>query len=317
MSDKQRMRSEDWLDYIRKNAGNVPLEKIKEAIKELNSIKQDVQKREEEERELAAKKAQRERELERERKETEHIEAVTSMDLPLDFENVFNTDTRTQGIHTDSIPDGLIMSLTTLGRVDIEYISSVTGQDYKTVITALKGSIYQNPETWGECFYKGWETSDEYLSGNLMRKYAAAKEADKKYRGYFADNVAAITKVLPPSVASEDIYITLGSPWVPEDIINDFVTHILDTPQCPYTGTVHDELTGTWELWDKSAYFNNLRVTNLYGTSRINALHIIERTLNMKTVAVKDTVPCGRCRSSRRRRCYRSWAPRRWGKPYR
>ena len=306
MNDKQHLSSEDWLDYIRQNAGNVPLEKIKEAIKELNSIRQDIQKREEEERERAEKKARRERELERKRKETEHIEAVTSMELPTDFENVFNNDTRAQGIHTDSIPDGLIMSLNTLGRVDIEYISSVTGQDYKTVITALKGSIYQNPETWGECFYKGWETSDEYLSGNLMRKYAAAKEADKKYRGYFADNVAAITRVLPPSVASEDIYITLGSPWVPEDIINDFVTHILDTPQCPYTGTVHDELTGTWELWDKSAYFNNLRVTNLYGTSRINALHIIERTLNMKTVAVKDTVPCATNKSGKRQEINKS-----------
>ncbi len=119
MSDTQHLSSEDWLDYIRRNAGNVPLEKIKEAIKELNSIRQDIQKREEE-RALAEKKAQRERELERKRKESEHIEAVTSMDLPTDFENVFNNDTRAQGIHTDSIPDGLIMSLTTLGRVDIE-----------------------------------------------------------------------------------------------------------------------------------------------------------------------------------------------------
>lgn len=91
------------------------------------------------------------------------------MDLPFDWENAFNQDVRTQGIHADSISDGLIFSLSNLGRVDIEYISSITGEVYKTIIGALKGSIYQNPETWGECFYKGWETSEEYLSGNGRR----------------------------------------------------------------------------------------------------------------------------------------------------
>ena len=105
----------------------------------------------------------------KERKEA-HIREVTCMDLPLDWNNIFNSDVRTQGVHAESIPDALIMSLNTLGKVDIEYISSVTGTDYKTVISTLKGSIYQNPLTWNECFYQGWETAEEYLSGNLMRK---------------------------------------------------------------------------------------------------------------------------------------------------
>lgn len=97
----------------------------------------------------------------------------------MDWNNIFNFDIRTQGVHTDSIPDALIMSLSTLGRVDIEYISSITGADYKTVICTLKGSIYQDPEVWQECFYKGWETAEEYLSGNLMHKWKAANEARK------------------------------------------------------------------------------------------------------------------------------------------
>ena len=108
-------------------------------------------RKEKREREEAARKAREEKE----RKEA-HIQEVTCMDLPLDWNNVFNSDVRTQGVHTDSIPDALIISLTTLGKVAIEFISSITGADYKTVIGTLKGSIYQNPDTWGECFYKGW-----------------------------------------------------------------------------------------------------------------------------------------------------------------
>ena len=78
--------------------------------------------------------------------------------------------------------------------VDIEFISAISGADYKTVICTLKGSIYQNPEKWSECFYKGWETADEYLSGNLMQKLKTARDANKEYNGYFVDNIKAIEK---------------------------------------------------------------------------------------------------------------------------
>lgn len=133
----------------------------------------------------------------------------------MDWDNLFSGDPRAEGVHADSIPDGLILSLSNLGRVDIEYISAITGADLKTVICTLKGSIYQNPDTWGECFYKGWETAEEYLSGNMVQKWKTAKETDEKYKGYFAENIKAIEKVLPPSVSAEDIYITLptGKIW--------------------------------------------------------------------------------------------------------
>lgn len=288
-------------------------EDISKIIDKLSGVKRkkesiEAKKRQQEERE----RREREAREAKERKEA-HIREVTSMDLPLDWENAFNQDVRTQGIHADSISDGLIYSLSNLGRVDIEYISSITGEDYKTIIGALKGSIYQNPETWGECFYKGWETSEEYLSGNMMRKWKVAKEADKDYNGYFADNIKAIEKVLPPTVATKDIYVTLGSPWVPADIIDDFIIHLFGSSERypVYDGnrilvlesykTLHDEITGTWEIPFKNRYKHDVKVTRAYGTDRINALQILERTLNMKSVAITDEVVCGTNSSGKKR----------------
>lgn len=294
-------------------AGNIDSQyssdEIEEIIGKLRAAKHIAEKREENERRRREKEeAERKAREEKERKEA-HIREVTSMDLPLDWENAFNQDVRTQGIHADSISDGLIYSLSNLGRVDIEYISSITGEDYKTIIGALKGSIYQNPETWGECFYKGWETSEEYLSGNMMRKWKAAKDANKEYNGYFADNIRAIEKVLPPTVATKDIYVTLGSPWVPADVIDDFIEYLLgDWRRHWYSindeedfHTKHDELTGTWEIPFKSRYNHDVKVTRTYGTDRINALHILERTLNMKSVAVTDEVVCNTNSSGKKR----------------
>lgn len=288
-------------------------EDISKIIDKLSGVKRkkesiEAKKRQQEERE----RREREAREAKERKEA-HIREVTSMDLPLDWENAFNQDARTQGVHADSISDGLIYSLSNLGRVDIEYISSITGEDYKTIIGTLKGSIYQNPETWGECFYKGWETAEEYLSGNMMRKWKAAKKADKEYNGYFADNIKAIEKVLPPTVATKDIYVTLGSPWVPADIIDDFIIHLFGSSERypVYDGnrilvlesykTLHDEITGTWEIPFKNRYNHDVKVTRTYGTDRINALHILERTLNMKSVAVTDEVVCNTNSSGKKR----------------
>lgn len=279
---------------------NFSPEQIQELINTLSSAKQSATQRERNER-LRKKREERERKEREEReRQARHIDEVTCMDLPLDWENAFNGDERTKGVHVDSIPDALVMSLTTLGRVDIEYISSITGVEYKTVICTLKGSIYQNPDTWGECFYKGWETAEEYLSGNLMRKWNAASKANDKYNGYFADNLRAIEKVLPPAVATKDIYITLGSPWVPADVIDDFILHLFGEPyyyqyysdeqKAAIFNTRHDEITGTWEIRNKSRYNHSVAVTSTYGTNRIEALHILENTLNMKAVKVTDEV---------------------------
>ena len=229
--------------------------------------------------------------------EEKRIEEINCMDLPLDWENAFAQDERTASVACESAADGLILSLNNLGRVDIEYISQITGKDCKTVISALKGSIFQNPDTWDECFYKGWETSEEYLSGNLIRKRKAASEANEKYNGYFAENIEAINKVLPPTVAAKDIYVTLGSPWIPTDIIDDFIHHLFGEPRfygkkLETMETIHDDITGTWEIPCKSRYNHSVGVQKTYGTQRMEALHILEKTLNLKTVAVMDEVSC-------------------------
>ncbi|MDE7280572.1 MAG: hypothetical protein K2N36_02385, partial [Ruminiclostridium sp.] len=273
------------------------LQKMQVNAKRREKAEQERKEREEYERKVRE---------EQERKEA-HIREVTCMDLPLDWENVFNSDPRTQGVHTDSPSDALVMSLTTLGKVDIEYMASITGLEYKEIIGALRGSIYQNPLTWEECFYKGWETADEYLSGNIIRKRRAARKANIRYRGYFSENIKALQAVLPPTVAADEIYVTLGSPWVPTDIIDDFIRNIYKR-KCRIMNdnedtlsVKHDEITGTWEIPLKTRYNHSVIDTKTYGTERLEALHILERTLNMKSVTVTDTVPCKTNTSGKKR----------------
>ncbi len=289
------------------------------ALNELKKAKErysDAIRKTNKEREAKAEKERKEKE----EQEEEHVRQVTAMEIPMDWDNSFYCDARATDVHAESIADGLVLSLTTLGMVDIEYISAVTGEDIVAVISALKGSIYQNPEKWDELFYKGWETQEEYLSGNLYRKWKAAKVANEKYKGYFEDNVKAIETILPAPLHHEDIYITLGSPWVPADVIDDFIEYLFgEAPELKNKHTVsdrkryseslkvkHDEMTGSWDIPIKHRYYCSIGATVDYGTSKINALHILEKTLNMKTVAVYDTYDCPAALSGKRKELNKS-----------
>ena len=244
----------------------------------------------------------------REKKRLEHVDEVTRMELPIDYVNAFGDDDRAS-VHCETLSEALMTSLDMLGLVDIEFIAAITGKDMKTVIENLRGSIYQNPLHWNEVFYKGWETADEYLSGNLMHKYMVAKEANEQYNGYFQNNVTALEGILDPEISSDDIYVSLGSPWVPTDIIDDFIGYLafggnLSSREAGEyyafcrdrnLSVRHDEYTGYWEIPRKSRFRESVfhgmfeEVSyKTYGTERMDMLCILENTLNMKTLSVYD-----------------------------
>lgn len=259
------------------------------AIKRLEEEQRKLEAIEEERREEARKKE------EARQREVEHI---TSMELPLDWENIFHDDDRAKDTCADSPADALLLSLNNLGRVDIEYMAKISDLDPKTVILELKGSILQNPEMWEQCWYKGWETRDQYLSGNLLNKRRAAIKANREFDGYFRDNVAAIDSALPDPIPIEDIYITLGSPWIPPDIIDDFANHIIGLDWHPaIKDTKHDPITGTWELPYRGRNIMGCDgdewhvAHNAFGTNRVAALDILEKTLNARPIKVTDADP--------------------------
>ncbi len=280
-------------------------EKRKREEKEA-ALRKKKMKEQEKRRELAKKRA--EQRIERERRA--HVEKVTAMDLPMDFENSFGDDERATKIECDSITDGLLFCLDELGIVDIEFISAITGEDMKKVIETLKGSIFQNPLHWNEVFYKGWETADEYLSGNLSHKYELAQQANEQYMGYFEDNVKALEAVMNPELDTKDIYVTLGSPWVPADIIDDFIFHLVGIEPTngkypksaepfldPEYRVRHEEGTGLWEIPKKNRFrhskdhgkYEEINY-GIFGTARMDMLTLLENILNMKTLAIHDVV---------------------------
>ena len=104
---------------------------------------------------------------------------------------------------------------------------------------------------------------------------------------------------MPSPISTDDIYVTLGSPWVPTYIIDDFIYYLVGE-KFP-SGAENrlcvrfDKDTGLWEIPNKGRFrYTKQSVKNhsTYGTKRMEMLYILENTLNMKTIAIHDTVPC-------------------------
>ena len=210
-----------------------------------------------------------------------------SIELDLSGVDLFATEPVTAVC--DFLSDGLIHSLNTFGRVDVQYIADLTGKTVKEVVSELKGSIYQNPEKFNGTLESGWETADEYLSGNISEKLRVAMQYDQAYNGYFSENVVALRAVMPKHLDLSQIHVKIGTPWIPVNIMENFIKYLLNTKLDGFL--YHDELTGSWEIKDKStvsACSDFAKVNIMYGTFRMNAVHIIEKTLNMQTIKIMD-----------------------------
>ena len=214
------------------------------------------------------------------------VDLDTLVDLPLDWDLLqLDKEEKIEEVHAESAGDGLLYSLKNLGKVDIEYISKITGISLEDCIKRLRGSIFQDPTLFKGVYYKGFLTSEEYLSGNLLTKLRSAQEANRIYNGAFQDNIDAILKILPKGVDIDQIYYKLSSPWIPEDIIRSFICSILGKTDSTKEVILHDTITGIWEIPD---YLASYRYNLSYGTSRVKVTQILERLLNSKKLTVYD-----------------------------
>lgn len=240
---------------------------------------------------------------------------ANALDLELNWEEAFG-----ENDESTSLGDALLLSLNNKGYVDIDYICEIANVDLDYVIDNLYGSIYLNPEMCIEQderdpnidMHTGWELSSEYLSGNLREKYKDAQVAckmlrhNKRAKELFEQNLSALKKAMPEATAFEDIYVTLGSPWIPAKIIKEFVKKVIGLP----LAIDYDPFTGIWNLNQSNSYeeiielggYSYLSKANLkYGTKRITAHDLLSKTLNMQTIAIFDEVNCTTTKSGKRK----------------
>jgi N12 class adenine-specific DNA methylase/adenine-specific DNA methylase len=193
----------------------------------------------------------------------------------------------------DSASEALAVSMGEKAAVDMDYMCALTGKTEQEIFADLKGVIFLNPlYGYGSISEPKYLMADEYLSGNVREKLALVRKSAELYPEDYTANVEALEKVQPKDLTASEIFVQLGSTWVPEEIVQQFVFEFLDTPRwAQWNIKVHySRYTAEWNVEGKSYDRGNVKANSTYGTPRINAYRIIEETLNLKDVRIYDYV---------------------------
>ncbi len=186
----------------------------------------------------------------------------------------------------DTASEALVVSIGERARVDLPFMSRLAGKSESELIQELSGVIYKDPVN-GE-----WQTSDEYLSGNVRRKLRQAQKAASEDPAYQV-NVEALKAAQPKDLDASEIEVRLGATWIDQSYIQQFMHEVLNTPVYLRNRITvnYSKFTAEWCVTNKnSAPSNDVTAYTTYGTDRANAYRILEDSLNLRDVRIYDTV---------------------------
>lgn len=203
----------------------------------------------------------------------------------------------------DTPLEALSLSVVEKGKVDLDYMSSLTDMSKEAIIDKLKGEIYPVPElsTDDNIIY---QTASEYLSGDIYAKISVA-EIEAKNNNIYYDNISALKSAAPTPLKAGDIDIQLGATWIPIEYYQQFMYELFQTPNenradrpARYSWQAkrkqditidYSSYTGRWNISNKSVD-RSVTVTKTYGTEKRNAYAILESILNLQNPKVNKII---------------------------
>lgn len=183
--------------------------------------------------------------------------------------------------------EALAVSIGEKARVDLPYMQQLTGKPQEEIIQELRGVIYRVPAVEPEQYV----TADEYLSGNVREKLRIAELAAKVDPSYQI-HVESLQQVIPQDLSAAEISVRLGTTWIPQEDIQQFVIELLE-PTWYMEGKIkvrYSSITGDWNVEGKSVDRDNVRANSTYGTNRASAYRLIEDSLNLRDTRIFDYV---------------------------
>ena len=186
----------------------------------------------------------------------------------------------------DTAAEALALSIGEKARVDMAYMSQLTGKSEDDIIDELNGVIFLDP------VYGDWQTADEYLSGNVRQKLREAEKAAVDSPGYLP-NVEALRAAQPKDLDASEIEVRLGATWIDKKYIQQFMFELLEPPLYARRSLEvnYSEFTAEWNISGKNSIpYNDINARMTYGTDCANAYKILEDTLNLRDVRIYDTV---------------------------
>ena len=175
--------------------------------------------------------------------------------------------------HVETAQEALTICLNDLAVIDMDYLAQLTGKDAETLEQELSGQIYRLPD--GNLEAPTFVLAEEYLSGNVREKLWEAKAAAEQ-QPIYQTNVTALEQVQPEDLSPAEISVRLGSTWILESDVQQFVWELLQPPWYIRSRIkVHySPYTGAWQIEGRSVDSGSIYASSTYGTQRVSGYHI-------------------------------------------
>lgn len=219
--------------------------------------------------------------------------------------------------NVDTPQEALILSLSEKGSVNLEYMENLCGISKEDLVENLKGEIFLDIEStfeYNEQHIKNnlqnldkarFVSKDEYLSGDIREKIDLIDQYLLRYSYKEVESLTPeekqefdllnyqkdrLERVLPKSLKANEINVELGASWIPPRYIKDFMkeTFKMDFKERKSIDVHFNNFTGEWKISNKSVGQFNYVANRTYGTNRINAYNILEKSLNLQNIMIYD-----------------------------
>lgn len=176
----------------------------------------------------------------------------------------------------ETLEEAIEMSEQQFGYVEKAYTAKLLGVSVEDVdsLVACSDLAFEDP-TQSRLVSRA-----AYLSGNVREKLAnmlllAVTEPR------FAKNVVALQGVQPAWVDSRSIFVQLGAPWLPPEVIKAFAPEIsVSVRECAYHA-----IDASWTIETSTQY-----AESNFGTSKKTAFELLNCLLNGKQIVVTESV---------------------------
>jgi N12 class adenine-specific DNA methylase len=188
---------------------------------------------------------------------------------------------RAPRLGADTPADALAICMDVRGRVDLDEIARLLGLAPSEAREVLGQLVFEDPGQDGQLV-----PAAEYLSGHVRDKLAAAHTTaadDPRYQ----PNVAALTEVIPPDIAPEDIRPRLGAAWIDQRYIQQFLRDLLDDEHL-----VAEHAYGA--SWTVKGNEYGVTATSTWGTPDFPGPRLAEALLEQRAITVHDVFEVSR-----------------------
>ena len=195
---------------------------------------------------------------------------------------------------TDNPDEALASSLNKFGKVDLDYMSKISGILFDDLKSRLQGRIFFNP------LQNDYEIAERWIAGNVVEK---ANEV-KTYFENNPDNTEAVKSLMaleeaqPRRIEFEELDFNLGERWIPTGIYARFASHLFDTDVRIHYAESSDNFNIKCDhknvhIWDKYAIKSESRTYDgiaLLKHALVNTTPDITKklTIDDKEVKVRD-----------------------------